>query len=752
MSLVRTMAPNGERVQGKPYSVRGRGRGPLVTHDRRVLDYDHVAGRCGARAEPGRGNEFRWRPHRRSNGQRGRERELPSQTFSLDSDRLKTTTTMSAAFRTLSLGLGPFKHKHEVHAQVFSRNDSPQSDAHENATGTSSTPSHKAALPAELDFFGASASRKDDADASETKSVEQTSQKKRKRQSSIKEAAEDQPNTPSSAAALDSAEAIKAYLRKHRLNMTGSDVPAPLVDWDEAGTRYSMQRWMIDELQAERQWQLSSVQRAALPVAFEGRDLLAMAPTGSGKTLAYLIPLLQRVLQAKAQSTSSKAESVPGPRALILSPTRELATQIYDETRRLLQSTPEARSLKLQDLKATAQNSGHSKKKTRKGLERKNETGGIRLALLTGGEKIRPIEGDRSGASAVGGRGAKFDIVIATPLRLVKAIEEEGWNLANVSQVVLDEADTLLSDAFVTQTDTLLAQCTATKLQKSLFSATLPSSVEALSRSFLAPDYTRLIVGSKDASSEDVDQELRFVGSEEGKLLELRTMLKTGQVKPPALLFVQSIERAKDLYSELAYDGLRLEAIHSELTRTRREQVIASFKRGDIWLLICTEVLSRGLDFKGVELVVNYDLPQSAESYVHRVGRTGRAGRKGRAVTFFTKDDGPHLPTIVNLVKQSSPKAVENIPSYLLEMPKMSKKQRQKLRKKAPQRELVSAASGSRSLEKDKEERRLGRRITTGKKDSAQSADRGRNRRKTRDSQAASEGSGQSDSDDEDSE
>jgi ATP-dependent RNA helicase DDX52/ROK1 len=279
--------------------------------------------------------------------------------------------------------------------------------------------------------------------------------------------------------------------------------------------------------------------------------------------------------------------------------------------------------------------------------------------------------------------------------------------------VILDEADTLLSAAFLKQTDLLLSLCTSPSLQKSLFSATLPSSVETLSKSFLAPDYIRVIVGAKDSSSEDVSQKLKYVGTEEGKLLELRTMLKMGEVKPPTLLFVQSIERAKDLYNELVYDGLRIDTVHSDLSRTQREGVISSFKRGEIWLLICTEVLSRGLDFKGVELVLNYDFPLSTESYIHRIGRTGRAGRKGRAVTFFTKEDAPNLRSILNIIKQSNPEAATegNIPQYLLNLPKVGRKEKRRLKRKVVERQSVGEASGSRVKELDERERREGRRL-----------------------------------------
>lgn len=285
----------------------------------------------------------------------------------------------------------------------------------------------------------------------------------------------------------------------------------------------------------------------------------------------------------------------------------------------------------------------------------------------------------------------------------------------SVSQVVLDEGDTLLSEAFLKQTDQILSLCTSASLQKSLFSATLPSSIETLSKTFLSPDHVRLIVGSSNSSSSDVFQEVKFTGSEEGKLMELRSMIKMGGLKPPALLFVQSIERAKDLYEELIYDGLRIDVIHSDRNRRERESVISSFKRGEVWLLICTEVLSRGLDFKGVELVINYDFPTSVESYIHRIGRTGRAGRQGSAVTFFTKEDAPYLRSVMNLIKASNPDAVARLPEYLLQLPKSSKKEKKKLKRTTVQRQGVAEASGSRKAEVDARERKEGRRVSAKK-------------------------------------
>lgn len=125
--------------------------------------------------------------------------------------------------------------------------------------------------------------------------------------------------------------------------------------------------------------------------------------------------------------------------------------------------------------------------------------------------------------------------------------------------------------------------------------------------------------------------------------MEIRNMVQSGGLTPPCLIFVQSIERAKDLFHELIYDGINVDVIHSDRTQAQRDLIIENFRVGKIWVLIATEIIARGLDFKGVRLVINYDFPQSTASYIHRIGRTGRAGRQGEAITFFTKEDGPYL-------------------------------------------------------------------------------------------------------------
>lgn len=253
--------------------------------------------------------------------------------------------------------------------------------------------------------------------------------------------------------------------------------------------------------------------------------------------------------------------------------------------------------------------------------------------------------------------------------------------------MILDEADKLLELGFLEQTDEIFAACSNVKLQKALFSATFPSSVETLANDFMK-DPIRVVIGLKNAATETIKQKLLYVGQEEGKLIAVRQLIQEG-FKPPVLIFVQSIERAKELFHELIYDGINVDVIHSERTKAQRDSIILNLKQGKIWVLIATELMARGMDFKGVNLVINYDFPQSVQSYIHRIGRTGRAGRSGEAVTYYTKDDAPYLKSVVNVMKESGCE----VPDWMLQLKNPSRESKKRLRKKPIERKTIDTRS-----------------------------------------------------------
>ncbi|CAO3692624.1 unnamed protein product [Rhizopus stolonifer] len=381
--------------------------------------------------------------------------------------------------------------------------------------------------------------------------------------------------------------------------------------------------------------QPTPVQMQSIPIMLKGRDVMSCAPTGSGKTLAFLLPILQDL---------KKPEKKTSYRALVLAPTRELAQQIAREAKILSTGT-----------------------KLRINV----------LSKATASDKLQTPESRQ-----------KFDILVTTPLRLVYAIKEKEVDLSAVRHLVLDEADKLLDQGFLDQTDEIFSACSSTTIQKCMFSATFTSHVEELAKSVMK-DPIHIVIGAKNAATETIKQELLFTGTESGKRIALRQLIQKG-LKPPVLIFVQSIDRAKELFHELVFDGINVEVIHSDRTKAQRDKIIDQFRVGKIWVLIATDLMARGLDFKGVNLVINYDFPQTVASYIHRIGRTGRAGRVGEAVTYYTQDDFPYMKSVVNVMKESGCE----VPDWMLKMKNPSQKQKKEL-KRGVKRHRISKVSNN---------------------------------------------------------
>ena len=219
--------------------------------------------------------------------------------------------------------------------------------------------------------------------------------------------------------------------------------------------------------------------------------------------------------------------------------------------------------------------------------------------------------------------------------------------MIRIEYLVLDEADQLFELGFVKQVissyffspfetltnftpllplkiDEIIAACTNPKIVRSLFSATIPEGVETMAKSFLN-NPIRIVVGTKNSAAATLKQKLIFCGQEEGKLIALRELIRGG-VTPPVIIFVQSKDRANQLYHELIHDNLHIDIISADRSKTQRDASIHQFRLGNIWFLISTDLMARGMDFQGVNLVVNYDIPTTPTQYIHRIGRAGRAG------------------------------------------------------------------------------------------------------------------------------
>ncbi|KAG7400967.1 DEAD (Asp-Glu-Ala-Asp) box polypeptide 52 [Phytophthora boehmeriae] len=436
---------------------------------------------------------------------------------------------------------------------------------------------------------------------------------------------------------------VQLLRRQLGIRVSGVSVPAPVTAFadmrmDTSANAQQMKRVLLQNIERSEYKEPTSVQMQSIPSLLLRRDVLATAPTGSGKTAAFAIPILANL--AAGTGTGQ------GIRSIVLAPTRDLAVQIRAEFMRLAAG----KKLHITLLsKATA-------------------------ATITSQTKSK--------------LAANHDVLIATPLRLVHLIQEAKVDLSTVEMVCLDEADRLLELGFVEQVDEIFAACTHAKVQRAMFSATMLEGVEELAQTVLR-DPVKVAVGTKNAGATTIEQKLVFVGKEKGKLVAMKQLLHDG-LQLPALLFVQNKERANELYHELLYDGVNIGAVHADRTKEQRDDVIRRFRTGEVWVLICTDLMSRGMDFKAVNMVINYDFPQSAVSYIHRIGRTGRNGRKGKAVTFFTEDDMVYLRTIANVMKISGCE----VPDWMLSLKKASASKRKELLKAPPTRHRINTVSG----------------------------------------------------------
>uniref|UniRef100_K3X9X4 RNA helicase n=1 Tax=Globisporangium ultimum (strain ATCC 200006 / CBS 805.95 / DAOM BR144) TaxID=431595 RepID=K3X9X4_GLOUD len=432
---------------------------------------------------------------------------------------------------------------------------------------------------------------------------------------------------------------IALFRRQMNIRVEGTAVPAPIAEFEKmrmSAQQEKMKAVLLKNIEASEYKEPTPIQMQAIPSMLLGRDVLATAPTGSGKTAAFAIPILAN-LGTPAQE---------GIRSIVLSPTRELAVQIHTEFTRLC--------------------------KGRK----------FHIVLLSKATAATIAAQIKSKCTV------NHDILIATPLRLVHLIQETKIDLSMVEIVCLDEADRLFDMGFVEQIDEIFAACTHPKIQRAMFSATMLQGVEEMAQSVLR-DPIKVSIGVKNAGATTIEQKLVFVGKEEGKIVAMKQLITEG-LRVPALLFVQNKERANELYQELLYDGINVGAVHADRTKEQRDEVIRQFRTGAVWVLICTDLMSRGMDFKAVNMVINYDFPQSAVSYIHRIGRTGRGGRQGLAVTFFTEDDMVYLRTIANVMKLSGC----DVPEWMLSLKKASMKKRKELLKAPPQRHRINTVSG----------------------------------------------------------
>ncbi|KAH5996341.1 hypothetical protein HBI82_174360 [Parastagonospora nodorum] len=506
--------------------------------------------------------------------------------------------------------------------------------------------------------------------------------------------------------------------------------PRPLTEFSQLRTRYAISKRLAENIHEQGYRLPTEVQLGALPLLL-GKDdgdvdLLTVAPTGSGKTIAFLIPIINSLL------AQGKEEGKEGPRAIILAPTRELASQIVNEARKLAKGTAVKATLMRKGMELVER--GEEVGETSDVSEDDDDASGS-------DDEEKKVVQKRQQAELV-----KAAILVSSPLALLNALKRKDGTVADLPSVrhlVLDEADVLLDPLFRDQTTAVWNACSNLSLRVGLWSATMGSNIDSLtistlnsrwqsllSRTSLAtppppPPLLRLVVGLKDTAIPNIAHQLTYAATEAGKLLGLRNLLHPSapsdpskpSLRPPFLVFTQTIPRAIALHSELLYDippeaggSSRIAVLHADLSSSARDAVMTRFRRGDVWVLITTDLLSRGVDFRGLNGVVNYDVPTSAASYVHRCGRTGRAGRDGGvAVTFYTNDDIPHVKLVANVIKKSQrgKDGEGDVKQWLLDaLPDVGKRERKELKRRGVESRRKEG-KGSRISTKSGFERRV---------------------------------------------
>ncbi|CAG9768683.1 unnamed protein product [Ceutorhynchus assimilis] len=433
----------------------------------------------------------------------------------------------------------------------------------------------------------------------------------------------------------------RIFREDYNITIKGGKIPEPIRGWKESG----IHKDLLEIVETIGYKDPTPIQRQAIPIGMQNRDIIGVAETGSGKTLAFLIPLLSWIQSLPKIERTEDADQ--GPYAIILAPTRELAQQIEEETVKFGQPL------------------------------------GIRTVVVVGGLS-REEQGFRLRMGC--------EIVIATPGRLIDVLENRYLVLNQCTYIVLDEADRMIDLGFEPDVQKILEYMPVTNLkpdnddaedsrillanynskkkyrQTVMFTATMPPAVERLARTYLRRPAV-VYIGSIGKPVERVEQIVHLVG-ENDKRRKLMEILSKG-IEKPIIIFVNQKKGADVLAKGLEKLGFNACTLHGGKGQEQREYALASLKSGAKDILVATDVAGRGIDIKDVSMVINYDMAKTIEDYTHRIGRTGRAGKTGIAVSFCTNDDSPLFYDLKQMLL-SSP--VSNCPPELMNHPECQNK------------------------------------------------------------------------------
>jgi ATP-dependent RNA helicase RhlE len=362
---------------------------------------------------------------------------------------------------------------------------------------------------------------------------------------------------------------------------------------------------LLETLDRNRFTVPTPIQRQAIPPAIDGKDLIGIAQTGTGKTLAFGVPMLQRLAQVKG-------------RGLVILPTRELALQV-DET-----------------------------------FQKIGRAFGLRTAILIGGASMnRQLEMIKK----------QPHVIVGTPGRIIDHLNQQTLSLGDVKVLVLDEADRMLDMGFMPQIKRIL-QAVPKERQTMLFSATMPDDIVRIASTYMKLP-TRIEVARAGTAAEKVVQELFVVRKDQkNRLLDHLLDEYHGSV----LVFSRTKFGARKIARAVKGMGHAAAEIHSDRSLAQRRDALDGFKSGKYRVLVATDIAARGIDVQGIELVLNYDIPENPEDYVHRIGRTGRAGMSGRAISFATPEQGSEVRDIEKLVRVALP--ISKLPELPPDRPK----------------------------------------------------------------------------------
>ena len=352
------------------------------------------------------------------------------------------------------------------------------------------------------------------------------------------------------------------------------------------------------------------IQQQAIPVALEGRDLIGLAQTGTGKTAGFTLPIIERLLEEGYAHATAEAHRV---RVLVLTPTRELCVQVEESFRKYGRHTT------------------------------------LRVAPIYGGVGVEPQSKQlRKGV----------DVIVATPGRLLDHMERQNVVFDDLEVLVLDEADRMLDMGFAPQLNRIVAEIPRFR-QTLLFSATMPPEVEALARKYLRKPIV-VQVGRRSSAASTVTHAVYPVPRDKKTDLLAELLVKKGM--DSVLVFSRTKHGADKIVRHLASKGIPTTAMHADKSQGERTKALEDFKNGKVRVLVATDIAQRGLDISGISHVINYDVPQQAEDYVHRIGRTGRAAASGDAFTFMAPDEIAMVRSIERVIGEPIPRI--SVPGY----------------------------------------------------------------------------------------